>query len=49
MQCFACRIVSGTLTLLEHENARWLSASELRSVKWLPADEEIISKIEELL
>ena len=45
MQCFACRIVSGTLTLLEHENARWLSASELRSVKWLPADEEIISKV----
>ena len=49
MQCFACRIVSGTLTLLEHENARWLSASELHSVKWLPADEDIISKIEELL
>ena len=49
MQCFACSIISGTLTLLEHENARWLSASELHSVKWLPADEEIISKIEELL
>lgn len=49
MQCFACSIISGTLTLLEHENARWLSASELHSVKWLPADEDIISKIEELL
>ena len=29
-------------TLLEHEAAKWLAPSELNSVRWLPADEEII-------
>ena len=49
MHCILCTIVSGELTLLEHENARWLSAENLRSVNWLPADELILDKIEELL
>jgi len=49
MQCFACEIVSGDLELLEHENAAWLTAENLRSVKWLPADELILDKIEMLL
>lgn len=30
------------LTLLEHEDARWLAMEELDSVHWLPADKEII-------
>ena len=29
-------------TLLEHEAAKWLAPSELHTVRWLPADEEII-------
>ncbi|MBR1786889.1 MAG: (deoxy)nucleoside triphosphate pyrophosphohydrolase [Paludibacteraceae bacterium] len=29
-------------TLLEHEAAKWLAPSELNSVRWLPADKEII-------
>ena len=29
-------------TLLEHEAAKWLAPAELHSVRWLPADEEII-------
>ncbi len=45
MECFLCQVISGKLTLLEHENAKWLSASELKSVKWLPADIEILDKI----
>lgn len=49
MQCFACEVVSGKLELLEHENAAWLTAENLRSVKWLPADELILDKIEILL
>ena len=36
MECFLCSIVSGKLTLLEHENAAWLSEEKLKSVKWLP-------------
>ena len=49
MQCFACEIVSGKLELLEHENAAWLTKETLRSVKWLPADEEILPKLEQFL
>ena len=49
MECFACQVISGKLELLEHENAAWLAAENLRSVKWLPADELILGKIEILL
>lgn len=45
MHCYVCRVISGRLTLLEHEAARWLAINELHSVKWLPADEIVITKI----
>lgn len=45
MQCFVCEVVSGKLELLEHESAVWLTADNLHSVKWLPADELILDKI----
>jgi 8-oxo-dGTP diphosphatase len=32
--------------LNEHEAAKWLDDTELHSVKWLPADETILSRIE---
>ena len=48
MECFLCSVVSGKLTLLEHENSAWLSAEKLESVKWLPADVEVLEKVKEL-
>ena len=42
MGCFHCRIHSGSLTLKEHESARWLRADELNTVNWLPADHSLI-------
>lgn len=45
MYCYLSTLVSGNLTLLEHEDARWLNREELNSVKWLPADAEIIEKL----
>lgn len=45
MHCYICRVISGTLTLLEHKEARWLSAEELDSVHWLPADIDIINRL----
>ena len=45
MQCFKCELISGELRLLEHEAARWLSKEDLYSVKWLPADMEILEKL----
>ena len=49
MHCILCSIISGKLELLEHENAIWLTRETLRTVKWLPADELILDKIENLL
>jgi len=49
MKCFACRIISGDLHLVEHEAARWLNAGQLDSVDWLPADITLIPKIARLL
>ena len=49
MHCILCTIVSGELKLLEHEAAKWLSKETLRSVDWLPADQVILEKIEEIL
>lgn len=48
MHCFRCEIASGNLTLLEHEAARWLTVSEFHSVKWLPADLEVIKFLEQV-
>ena len=42
MHCFRCKLADGHVTLLEHEAAKWLAPSELHSVRWLPADEQII-------
>ena len=49
MDCFECEIVSGKLTLLEHENFAWLNKSTLRSVNWLPADLTILDSVESIL
>ena len=38
MGCYRCSLISGHLTLKEHEAARWLAPSELGAVAWLPAD-----------
>ena len=45
MHCFWCYIESGSLTLKEHEAARWLTKDELGSVQWLPADLEVVENI----
>ena len=49
MHCILCTIISGKLQLLEHEAAKWVTKETLRSVAWLPADQLILDKIEELL
>lgn len=49
LHCFLCTVTSGTLELQEHEAARWLSADELYSVDWLPADLAVLPQIRALL
>ena len=45
MHCYLCSLVTEALHLNEHEAAKWLSKDELGSVKWLPADLEVINNI----
>ena len=45
MDCFFAEVVSGELKLKEAEAAGWLAKDELESVKWLPADLELIPLI----
>jgi 8-oxo-dGTP diphosphatase len=47
MHCFFASVVSGSLTLLEHEDAKWLDRESLNSVNWLPADIEVVKRISE--
>ena len=49
MHCFVCSLTSESLYLNEHEAAAWLTMETLHSVKWLPADEGILVKIEALI
>ena len=45
LHCYLCSLVTEALHLNEHEAARWLAKDELDSVKWLPADREVIEKL----
>ena len=45
MHCYLCSLLTEALHLNEHEAAKWLTKDELESVKWLPADLEVIDKM----
>lgn len=45
MHCYWCHVESGSLTLKEHEAARWLAIDQIDTVDWLPADMEVIKEI----
>ena len=49
MYCYFAEILSGDLTLNEHDEARWLKKEDLDSVRWLPADFDVIQRLKELL
>lgn len=45
MDCYLCHVVSGHLTLLEHESAVWLAPADLGTLNWLPADADVIARL----
>lgn len=46
MHCYLCHLKDDTQPLLlEHEAARWLEMHELKSVRWLPADDDVIENL----
>ena len=48
MHCYWAEVISGELTLLEHEAAKWLPVDDklLDRVAWLPADVEVVKAIQ---
>ena len=47
MDCFWARVASGQLELKEADDAKWLTLDDIDTVKWLPADRELIKYIKE--
>lgn len=45
MRCYVCSLADGSFELLEHHAARWLDATHLDEVDWLPADIQVIEAI----
>ena len=49
MHCYLCTLLSDSLNLNEHQAAAWLTPQTLFTVKWLPADEELVERLRETL
>ena len=49
MHCFLCTLLTDSLHLNEHQDSAWLTRETLRSVRWLPADEGVVARIEGML
>jgi 8-oxo-dGTP diphosphatase len=49
MHCFFSTLLSESVHLIEHEGAAWLTKETLCTVKWLPADEGLIKRLQATL
>ena len=45
MDVYLASLVEGELTLLEHEDAKWVSLDSIDNLDWLPADWSVIDEI----
>ncbi|MBP5487620.1 MAG: (deoxy)nucleoside triphosphate pyrophosphohydrolase [Bacteroidales bacterium] len=45
LHCFLCSLATEGMSLNEHEAARWLDGTSIYSVKWLPADMDVLPLI----
>lgn len=49
LHVYFAEILTGSLTLKEHLESRWLAPSELDSLDWAPADIPVLKKLQEQL
>ena len=49
LETFMSKVISGTPTLSEHAEIRWVSREELPSLNWAPADIPAIEKLTNLI
>ncbi len=47
MSCFMCSIKEGSIELLEHNDAKWVTKEELDTLNWLPADISVVNYLKE--
>ena len=47
MDCFWASVISGNLSLLEHEASKWIDLDDLDEPDWLPADRVVVERIKE--
>lgn len=45
MDVYLTSLIEGALTLLEHEDATWVSLDSITDLDWLPADWSVIEEI----
>ena len=49
LKVWTARVVSGTLRLVDHSAARWLTVAELDDVRWIEADAPLVACLRDLL
>lgn len=49
LSTYYCELISGTPTLTEHADVRWLDPADLGSLAWAPADVPAVTLIQEAL
>ena len=49
MHVYLCHIENGELILNEHSASRWVTSSQLKYINWLPADLDLLPKLEKAL
>lgn len=47
MACYLAHVADGKLELHEHSSARWVDASDIDQLNWLPADRKVVAAIKE--
>ena len=45
MDVYLASLIEGRLTLLEHEDAKWVSLDDMEALDWLPAEWGVIDEI----
>ena len=49
MHCYLCHLDAGRPRLTEHMAAQWLAPEELPTLKWLPADRDLVGRLGSVL
>jgi 8-oxo-dGTP diphosphatase len=49
LRVYVCRLISGTPTLIDHDEHRWLTAAGLDDVPWIPIDQPLVEELRRLL